>query len=156
MLPLRPQGMSKRILLGALAGLVVGAVIGASIGMVLAGPDPVSRAILLGSIGILVGLIGGAVAAEPKKVFGSSNDRELKRLRPLIAQVNAHEEALKELSDEDLRAKTAAFREQLRQQTERERAELERLRAALRRIGCCQARPRAADTVELASARHTK
>jgi CheY-like chemotaxis protein len=34
--------------------------------------------------------------------------------------------------------------------------DLDRLRAALRRIGCCQARPRAADTVELASARHTK
>ena len=55
--------MSKRILLGALAGLVIGAVVGGSIGMVLAGPDPQSRAILLGSIGMVVGLIGGLILA---------------------------------------------------------------------------------------------
>jgi CheY-like chemotaxis protein len=37
--------------------------------------------------------------------------------------------------------------------------DLDRLRAALRRIGCCQARPRGAspaNTVELATVRHTK
>ena len=37
--------------------------------------------------------------------------------------------------------------------------DLDRLRAALRRIGCCQARPRGGrppDTVELATVRHTK
>ena len=62
--------------------------------MVLGGDDPVSRALLLGSIGVLVGLIAGGIAADPKKVFGSSNDRELKRLRPLVAQVNEFEAAL--------------------------------------------------------------
>ena len=36
--------------------------------------------------------------------------------------------------------------------------DLDRLRAALRRIGCCQARPRGgrSDTAELAAVRHTK
>src|SRR5437870_1997702 len=45
------------------------------------------------------------------KVVGTQNERELKRLRPLVAQVNALEPAMKALSDEHLRAKTAEFRE---------------------------------------------
>src|SRR5262249_6011326 len=105
--------MSKRILLGALAGIAVGAVVGGSIGMVLGGPEAVQRALMLGSIGLVVGLIGGMVAADPKKVFGSSNDRELKRLRPLQMQVNQYEEELGALSNEELRAKTDAFKARL-------------------------------------------
>src|SRR6187401_3300967 len=45
------------------------------------------------------------------KVVGTQNDRELKRLRPIVAEVNAFEPAIKPLSDEDLRGKTAEFRE---------------------------------------------
>src|SRR5499427_2525837 len=44
------------------------------------------------------------------KVVGTQNERELKRLRPLVAQTNALEPAIKALSDEQLRAKTAEFR----------------------------------------------
>ena len=47
------------------------------------------------------------------KVIGTQNERELKRLRPLVDQVNALEPALKQLSDEQLRARTAEFRERL-------------------------------------------
>ncbi|MBX3028116.1 preprotein translocase subunit SecA [bacterium] len=79
-----------------------------------------------------IGLIAGAVAADPKKVFGSSNDRQIKRLRPLVEQVNQHEEALRALDDEGLRAKTAGFRARIRDGSARERGEVERLRAALR------------------------
>jgi len=123
--------MSKRILLGALAGMVVGAVVGGSIGMVLGGAEAMQRALLLGSIGLVVGLIGGMVAADPKKVFGSSNDRELKRLRPLQERVNEYEEALGALSNEEVRAKTDEFKTRIREQTAAERTELERLRASL-------------------------
>src|SRR5262249_12427126 len=45
------------------------------------------------------------------KVIGTQNERELKRLRPLVAEVNSREAALSTLSDEQLRAKTAEFRE---------------------------------------------
>jgi preprotein translocase subunit SecA len=45
------------------------------------------------------------------KVVGTQNDRELKRLRPVVAAVNAFEQAIKALSDEQLRAKTAEFRQ---------------------------------------------
>src|SRR6187431_2828277 len=44
------------------------------------------------------------------KVVGTQNDRELKRLRPIVAEVNAFEPAIKALSDEQLRGKTAEFR----------------------------------------------
>ena len=45
------------------------------------------------------------------KVVGTQNDRELKRLRPIVAAVNALEPAITSLSDEQLRAKTAEFRQ---------------------------------------------
>ncbi len=47
------------------------------------------------------------------KVLGTQNDRELKRLRPRVEQVNAFEPKIKPLSDEQLRQKTVEFRERL-------------------------------------------
>ena len=43
-----------------------------------------------------------------KKVFGSKNDRELKRMRKAVIKVNELEDSYRELTDEALRAKTAA------------------------------------------------
>ena len=48
-----------------------------------------------------------------KKIFGSANDRYISRKRADIARIAEFEAGLKELSDEELRAKTAAFRERL-------------------------------------------
>src|SRR5713101_7452812 len=45
------------------------------------------------------------------KVVGTQNERELKRLRPIVAEVNAFEPAIKALSDDQLRGKTAEFRQ---------------------------------------------
>ena len=45
------------------------------------------------------------------KVVGTQNDRELKRLRPIVAEVNSLEPAIQALSDADLRGKTAEFRQ---------------------------------------------
>jgi preprotein translocase subunit SecA len=47
------------------------------------------------------------------KVIGTQNERELKKLRPLVAQVNAFEPALKQFTEEQLRGKTPEFRERL-------------------------------------------
>ncbi len=44
------------------------------------------------------------------KVFGTSNERAVKKLLPTVAQINALEPEIKALSDEQLRAKTAEFR----------------------------------------------
>ncbi|MEY3468921.1 MAG: Protein translocase subunit SecA, partial [Pseudomonadota bacterium] len=48
-------------------------------------------------------------------IFGSRNDRMLKTYRKTVAQINALESALESLSDEDLRAKTDAFKTRLQQ-----------------------------------------
>ncbi len=47
------------------------------------------------------------------KVFGTQNDRELKRLRPLVERVNELEPSMQALSDEGLRAKTVEFKQRL-------------------------------------------
>src|SRR6201988_4162621 len=47
------------------------------------------------------------------KVFGSSNQRFLKTIQPLVEQINALEPSVKRLSDDELKARTAAFKEQL-------------------------------------------
>ncbi|MBI4956717.1 MAG: preprotein translocase subunit SecA [Myxococcales bacterium] len=48
-----------------------------------------------------------------KKIFGTSHERTVRRLKPKVVAINALESELKALSDADLRAKTAEFREQL-------------------------------------------
>src|SRR5215212_2252796 len=47
------------------------------------------------------------------KVVGTQNDRELKRLRPLVAQINALEPDIQALSDDQLRARTAEFKQRV-------------------------------------------
>ncbi len=47
------------------------------------------------------------------KVFGTANERLLKRLWPIVSEMNAFEPELKRLSDEELRAYTVRFREQI-------------------------------------------
>jgi preprotein translocase subunit SecA len=47
------------------------------------------------------------------KVFGTSNERAVKRLMPLVAQINSLESATQALTDEQLRDKTAEFRKRV-------------------------------------------
>ena len=72
------------------------------------------------------------------KVFGSSNERFLKSIRPTIAQINEFEPQIQKLSDEQLRERTAFFRAQIadavkdiRDKDERKRREQEILNEIL-------------------------
>jgi len=47
------------------------------------------------------------------KVFGSSNERFLKSIRPMIGEINSFEPAVQKLSDEEMVARTAALKEQI-------------------------------------------
>ena len=47
------------------------------------------------------------------KVFGSSNQRYLKSILPIVEEINALEPAVKKLTDEQLRSRTAEFKEKL-------------------------------------------
>ena len=48
-----------------------------------------------------------------KKIFGTRNDRELKRMGKVVARINALEEAMQALDDAALRAKTDEFRSRI-------------------------------------------
>lgn len=48
-----------------------------------------------------------------KKLFGSKNDREVKRMKKMVQTINALEEGMVGLTDEQLRGKTTEFRERL-------------------------------------------
>ncbi len=60
------------------------------------------------------------IGALLKKVIGSKNDRELKRLSLILQEVNQWEPTIRNLSDAELRAKTPYFREKLAQGTDLE------------------------------------
>ena len=47
------------------------------------------------------------------KVFGSKNERELKRIQPVVEQINALEPQMQALSDEELRGQTPRFKQRL-------------------------------------------
>ncbi|WP_417765799.1 preprotein translocase subunit SecA [Spongiibacter tropicus] len=53
------------------------------------------------------------ITAVVKKIFGSKNDRELKRMRKVVARINALEESLTALDDAALRSKTEEFRQRV-------------------------------------------
>jgi len=48
-----------------------------------------------------------------RKIVGTRNDRELKRIQVYVDQINALEEDIQKLSDEQLKAKTPEFKERL-------------------------------------------
>lgn len=56
-----------------------------------------------------MGIFGGIAS----KLFGSSNDREIKKFYPKVEAINALEPEIEALSDDELKAKTDEFRKQL-------------------------------------------
>ena len=61
-------------------------------------------------------------------LFGTRHQRELKRLAPIIEQINEEFERLQGLSDEELRGQTERFRAQIREAVAEVEAELAELR----------------------------
>ena len=51
------------------------------------------------------------------KVFGTKNDREIKKLMPMVQRINGMEAEIQQLSDEQLRAKTDEFRQRIAERT---------------------------------------
>ncbi len=52
------------------------------------------------------------------KIFGSSNERFLKTIQPIINQINELEQSVKQLSEEQLQAKTIEFKERIAKELE--------------------------------------
>ena len=49
------------------------------------------------------------------KIFGTRSDREIKKIKPIVDKILSLEEEYKALSEEELRGKTAVFKERLSQ-----------------------------------------
>jgi preprotein translocase SecA subunit len=64
-----------------------------------------------------------------KKIVGSKNDREIKRIRPHVDDINRLEAEYQRLSDVELKAKTEQFKKRLADSTTSLRQELEDVRA---------------------------
>lgn len=65
------------------------------------------------------------------KVTGDPNEKEIKRLQPLVDVINALEPEYKKLSEEELAHKTEEFRADFMQAVTEKRGELDELRASL-------------------------
>ena len=64
-----------------------------------------------------------------KKIVGTKNDREVKRIRPYVEKINSFEAQLQSLGDVDLVAKTDEFKNRIREATAQLRTDLEEARA---------------------------
>ena len=65
------------------------------------------------------------------KVFGTKNEREVKRMLPTVEAINALEPAMQKLSDAELRAKTDEFRQRIQ-----DRRQFVALGTAEANLGC--------------------
>jgi preprotein translocase SecA subunit len=65
-----------------------------------------------------------------KKVVGTKNEREIKRIRPLVERINALEPEYQKLTDDELRAKSEQFKNRLQESTAALRTELGEAEAA--------------------------
>jgi preprotein translocase subunit SecA len=48
-----------------------------------------------------------------KKIFGSKNERDIKKMKPLVDRINSLEMEYQQLSDEELKAKTGEFKQRI-------------------------------------------
>lgn len=60
-----------------------------------------------------------------KKIVGTKNDREIKRIRPFVEEINQLEPEYQRLNDDELKAKTEQFKSRLGEATATLKSELE-------------------------------
>jgi len=119
------------IVLTRVLGLLAGAILAYVLGFIVRYPDQITGVVL----GLLVGVLlafGFEIYELGKKIIGTKNDRELKRMRPFIEQINELEESLQALTDDQLRQKTTEFKARIQDATKDLHARLADLRAQLR------------------------
>ncbi|HET9182735.1 MAG TPA: preprotein translocase subunit SecA [Candidatus Angelobacter sp.] len=64
-------------------------------------------------------------------IFGTQNERDIKRMRPLIAEIGAMESELQKLTDQQLREKTDEFRARIKERLQKEEEEIARVTAEM-------------------------
>ncbi|NIR48051.1 preprotein translocase subunit SecA [candidate division KSB1 bacterium] len=66
------------------------------------------------------------------KIFGSKHERDIKRLKPKVDEINRHYDDFETLSDDELKGKTDEFKKKISEATRGVRDELEKLKERLR------------------------
>lgn len=66
------------------------------------------------------------------RIFGTKNERELKKLCPIVDEINRIYETLHKLSDEELRAKTDEFRERIERNEKKYKSQIDTLEDAIK------------------------
>ena len=66
-----------------------------------------------------------------KKIFGDKHEKNLKLLWPVVDEINQEYEKLKQLSDDELRAKTQEFRDKINEYTAETRKQIDELKEKL-------------------------
>jgi preprotein translocase subunit SecA len=64
------------------------------------------------------------------KVIGTRQEREVKRLTPMVHEIHQHEERLRSFSEDELKAQTARFRERIAERTGALKSEMEQVKQA--------------------------
>jgi len=80
-----------------------------------------------------------------KKLFGDKNERAIRHYWPIVEEINAHAQQFRNLSDDELRAKTDIFKQQIRETVAVIEARQQEINAALRGF-TSEARPVLAET----------
>ncbi|MEX0680716.1 MAG: preprotein translocase subunit SecA [Balneolales bacterium] len=68
------------------------------------------------------------------KIMGSKSERDIKKIQPVVDEIKSYEEEMKNLSDEDLKAKTELFREDIREATAETQNKIDEIKAELETI----------------------
>ena len=66
-----------------------------------------------------------------KKIFGDKYEKDLKILRPIVDEINAEYDKIKDLTDDQLREKTAEFKQKIQEFTQETKDKLEELKTKL-------------------------
>lgn len=66
-----------------------------------------------------------------KKIFGDKHEKDLKLLLPIVNEINLHYETIKNLTDDELRAKTKEFKEKIQSHTEQLRNKIAEIKTRL-------------------------
>ena len=68
------------------------------------------------------------------KIFGSKSDKDIRSIQPMIEEIKSFSSGLEKLTDDELRAKTAHFRQLISEATEEVRREITELKEKLEHI----------------------
>ena len=83
-----------------------------------------------------------------KKIFGDKNEKAAKELWPIVDEINAEFEKLKDLTDDELRGKTAEFKQRIQDATQDIRTPLDELKAKLQDVNATEDKHAIYDEIE--------